>query len=77
MLGPTFDEDNLVLEEVSPSDAIYHFITIFWKLLFATVPPKTMMNGRPAFIISLMYIGLVTGVVGEIATVLGCVLGIK
>lgn len=35
------------------------------------------MNGKPAFVISLAYIGLVTGIVGEIATVLGCVLDIQ
>ena len=58
-------------------DAMYHFVTIFWKVLFATVPPINMMNGKPAFVVSLAYIGLVTGVVGEIATVLGCVLDIQ
>ena len=77
MLGPTIDEDNLILEDVAFLDAIYHFMTIFWKVLFATVPPVSMMGGWPSFVISLMYIGLVTGIVGEIATVLGCALGIE
>lgn len=77
MLGPSYDEDNLILEDVTFYDAMTHFCTIFWKVLFSTVPPVSMMGGKPAFVISLMYIGLVTAVVGEIATVLGCVLGIE
>lgn len=77
MLGPQIDEDNLILEEVSAQDAIYHFITIFWKVLFAMVPPKSMCGGKPAFVVSLMFIGLVTAMVGEVAKVLGCVLGIN
>lgn len=36
-----------------------------------------MWDGKPAFVISLVFIGLVTAVVGEIAKVLGCVLGIN
>lgn len=76
MLGPQIDEDNLILEEVSFYEAICHFTTIFWKVLFATVPPIGMLEGKGAFVVSLMYIGLVTAIVGEIAAVLGCVLGI-
>lgn len=77
MLGPQIDEDNLILEEVSGSDAAYHFITIFWKVLFAIVPPTSVMGGYPAFVISLTLIGVVTAVVGAVATVLGCALGIE
>jgi len=77
MLGPTIDEDNLVLEEVGALDAAYHFITIFWKVFFATVPPVSMWGGKAAFIVSLSYIGLVTAFVGQVATVLGCTLGIE
>jgi solute carrier family 8 (sodium/calcium exchanger) len=74
----------LILEDVSLTDALYHFITITWNVLFATVPPVrilwvpvSMWGGKAAFVISLAYIGLVTALVGEIATVLGCVLGIE
>lgn len=77
MLGPTFDADNLILEEVSASDAAYHFLTIFWKVLFAIVPPTSYWNGKATFLVSLAMIGLVTAVVGEVAAVLGCVLGIE
>lgn len=36
-----------------------------------------MWGGGPCFVVSLMYIGVVTFIVGEVATVLGCVLYIK
>ena len=76
MLGPQIDEDNLVLEDVEPFDAFGHFLTIFWKVAFATVPPIGVWGGKAAFGVALAYIGLVTAVVGEIAELLGCVVGI-
>merc|ERR1711990_426901 len=36
-----------------------------------------MGGGKGCFFVSLAYIGLVTLVIGEIATILGCVLGLK
>lgn len=39
MLSPTVDEDNLIVEQVSFEDAMMHFITMFWKLLFSFIPP--------------------------------------
>lgn len=41
------------------------------------MPPPSLWSGGPCFFISLAYIGVVTFVVGEVATVLGCVLMIK
>lgn len=46
-------------------------------MLFALVPPAQYWNGKGCFLASLTMIGLVTAVVGEIATVFGCVLGIR
>lgn len=54
-----------------------HFLSIGWKVAFATVPPASYWSGGPCFFVSLGYIGAVTYVVGEVATVLGCVLYIK
>jgi len=52
-------------------------MAIFWRLLFATIPPPNYWGGAGCFGFSLAYIGMVTLVIGEIATVLGCVLNIK
>lgn len=54
-----------------------HFAGIGWKFFFALVPPPTYWEGKGCFVISLVMIGIVTAIVGEIATVLGCVLGLK
>ena len=52
------------VDTVELSEAITHFVTIFWKLLFATVPPIRWCGGWPAFVCSLAYIGAITVVVG-------------
>lgn len=67
----------MLLEEVSLYEAIWQFFAIFWRVVFATIPPPNYWGGKGCFFISLLYIGLVTLVIGEIATVLGCVLDIK
>ena len=77
MLGPQIDEDNLILEEVSGFEAFNHFCTIGWKVIFAIVPPPNYGGGLPAFVIALCFIGLVTAIVGEVASILGCVVGLK
>jgi len=75
MLGPTVDEDNN-LDEVTLTEAILHFFTITWKVLFAFVPPTKWGGGWPAFLVALTFIGGVTFIVGDIASMLGCFLGI-
>ena len=77
MLGPQIDEDNMVLEDISLSEGLSHFLAIGWKVLFSIVPPAHYNGGYPAFVIALMFIGIVTAIVGEIATVLGCVINLK
>lgn len=67
----------MILEEVSGLEASWHFVAVFWKVLFATIPPPNYCGGKGCFFISLFYIGCVTLVIGEIATILGCVFGIK
>ena len=52
-------------------------MTIGWKVLFATIPPTNICGGLPAFLVALSYIGIITFIVGEFATVLGCVLSIE
>ena len=43
---------------------------------FALVPPDTWGGGWPAFFVSLVFIGIWTAVVGEVATLFGCVCGL-
>jgi len=46
-------------------------------LLFAVIPPRKWGNGWCAFGTALILIGAVTFVVGEVATLFGCVCGLK
>jgi len=77
VLGPAIDEDDMLVEDVSCSDAVWHFLSMFWKVIGAIVPPGRMCGGWAAFCASLAIIGIVTTIVGEVATVLGCVSGLK
>jgi len=77
MLCPQVDEDDLIVEDVSLMEAMMHFATIGWKILFAFIPPVNIGGGVPAFAVALTFIGLITAIVAEVATVLGCTLGLE
>jgi len=66
-------------EEALPScmDYTMHFLTIVWKVMFATVPPTEYWSGWACFVVSIIMIGLLTAVVGDIASHLGCTIGLK
>ena len=76
-LGPTIDQDNLIVEDVECGSAVWHLLSIFWKVVGAVVPPKHVWGGWAAFITALALIGIVTTIVGEVASVLGCVINLK
>lgn len=76
MLGPQIDQDNQ-MTDVTCGEAIMHLLTIFWKCAFSIIPPKQACGGWAAFIVALAIIGVITVIVGEIATVLGCAIGLK
>jgi solute carrier family 8 (sodium/calcium exchanger) len=75
-MAPTQSENSEMLEQPSVVDYIMHFITIPWKLLFAFVPPTDYCGGWLSFVCSLLMIALVTAIIGDMAALLGCVLGI-
>merc|ERR1719458_1131163 len=66
-------------EEKMPTcgDYIMHFLTLFWKVLFATIPPAGMGAGWPCFVISIAMIGVCTAVIGDVASHLGCFIYLK
>ncbi|EDS26132.1 sodium/calcium exchanger [Culex quinquefasciatus] len=73
------DGDNEGEEPPSPScaDYIMHFLTLFWKIIFAFIPPTDMAGGYLCFVISILCIGVVTAIIGDVASHFGCTLGIK
>ncbi|XP_061700400.1 sodium/calcium exchanger 3 isoform X2 [Syngnathoides biaculeatus] len=72
------DEDDTG-EERLPScfDYVMHFLTVFWKVLFACVPPTDYLNGWACFAVSIVVIGLLTAVIGDLASHFGCTIGLK
>ncbi|XP_038263511.1 sodium/calcium exchanger 3 isoform X4 [Dermochelys coriacea] len=66
-------------EERLPScfDYVMHFLTVFWKVLFACVPPTEYCSGWACFVVSIMIIGMLTAVIGDLASHFGCTIGLK
>ncbi|XP_072240105.1 sodium/calcium exchanger 1-like [Leuresthes tenuis] len=73
------DDDDECGEGKLPScfDYVMHFLTVFWKLLFAFVPPTDYWNGWACFVVSISVIGLLTAVIGDLASHFGCTVGLK
>ncbi|XP_023647382.1 sodium/calcium exchanger 1a isoform X1 [Paramormyrops kingsleyae] len=73
------DDDEECGEEKLPScfDYVAHFLTVFWKVLFAFVPPTDYWNGWACFVVSILMIGLLTAFIGDLASHFGCTIGLK
>lgn len=84
---PTGDEDEELgggsapsaqLARPSVGDQVAHLIAVPWKFLFAVlIPPATAAGGWPAFFAALTVIGVVTAVIGDLASTLGCCLSLS
>merc|ERR1712176_718501 len=55
---------------------VTHYVAMPWKVLFALVPPTDYLGGWLCFVIALSFIGGLTAVIGDMASLFGCVLGI-
>ena len=71
----TGDDDD---EDAQPSygDYVMHYITLFWKILFAFVPPTDMQGGWACFTVAISMIGILTAVTGDLASHFGCTVGL-
>ncbi|KAF3845288.1 hypothetical protein F7725_008451 [Dissostichus mawsoni] len=69
------EEEDESGEERLPScfDYVMHFLTV----LFACVPPTDYLNGWACFITSIAIIGMLTAVIGDLASHFGCTIGLK
>ncbi|KAF5922858.1 hypothetical protein HPG69_013203 [Diceros bicornis minor] len=80
LLPPAGDEDEDESgEERLPScfDYVMHFLTVFWKVLFACVPPTEYCHGWACFVVSILIIGMLTAIIGDLASHFGCTIGLK
>ena len=65
------------IESASTADYVMHFLTFGFKLIFAIIPPPGLLGGYPCFFISLIFIGLIVVLVGDLASIFGCLIGLK
>ncbi|KAI8797275.1 sodium/calcium exchanger 2, partial [Biomphalaria glabrata] len=65
------------LEAANYVDYILHFVTFFWKVLFACLPPPSVGGGWPTFLSSLAVIALLTAIVSDMAKIFGCLVGLS
>eukprot|EP00747_Dinoflagellata_sp_TGD_P144356 gnl/TRDRNA2_/TRDRNA2_176482_c0_seq7.p1 gnl/TRDRNA2_/TRDRNA2_176482_c0~~gnl/TRDRNA2_/TRDRNA2_176482_c0_seq7.p1 ORF type:complete len:335 (+),score=23.55 gnl/TRDRNA2_/TRDRNA2_176482_c0_seq7:36-1040(+) len=70
------DDDDDDGEPPSKLDWFMHILTVPWKLLFATIPPTDFAGGWACFCCSLFMVGVVTAFINDMASLLGCVLGL-
>jgi len=63
-------------DEVSAAEWCMHFVALPWKLLFALIPPVSYGGGWVCFCVALVFIGGVTAVIGDLASLMGCCMGL-
>jgi solute carrier family 8 (sodium/calcium exchanger) len=61
----------------SRTDVALHVLALPWKLCAVAVPPTSYRGGVPAFFATLVLIGLCTTLISDMASILGCTLGIS
>ncbi|VDM60633.1 unnamed protein product [Angiostrongylus costaricensis] len=54
-----------------------HYIALPWKLLFSLVPPTDYYKGWLSFLVAIVMIGILTAIIGDLASHFGCTVGMK
>ncbi|EDV48316.1 sodium/calcium exchanger 3 isoform X2 [Drosophila erecta] len=72
-----FDNDDVEEEVPSCLSYVSHLVCLFWKVLFAFVPPTDICGGYVTFVVSIFVIGVITAIIGDAASYFGCALNIK
>lgn len=57
-------------------DYVMHFLSFFWKVFFALIPPPGIFGGWLCFFVSLFGIGILSAIIGDLATIFGCLVGL-
>jgi solute carrier family 8 (sodium/calcium exchanger) len=65
------------VENATTGDYVMHFLTFGFKIIFALIPPAGIGGGWPCFVVSLGMIGILTAIVGDLASIFGCLVGLK
>ncbi|XP_070581172.1 sodium/calcium exchanger 2-like isoform X2 [Ptychodera flava] len=67
------------VETATAVDYILHFLTFGWKVIFACCPPPNFLNsgGWICFLVALGMIGMLTAIIGDLASIFGCLIGLE
>jgi len=65
------------IDNATTVDYIMHFLTFPFKVIFALIPPAGLMGGFPCFFVSLAFIGVIVIIVGDLAGIFGCLIGLE
>ncbi|PAV62843.1 hypothetical protein WR25_08116 isoform B [Diploscapter pachys] len=63
--------------QITLKDKIMHYVSLPWKLLFALIPPTDYFKGWVCFCVAIFMIGMLTAVIGDVASHFGCTVGLK
>uniref|UniRef100_W5K1U0 Solute carrier family 8 member 2a n=1 Tax=Astyanax mexicanus TaxID=7994 RepID=W5K1U0_ASTMX len=75
--GEEDSEEGAEPRHPSCCDYFMHVMTVFWKVLFAFVPPTEYWNGWACFIVCILVIGFLTAIIGDLASHFGCTVGLR
>ncbi|VDK52891.1 unnamed protein product [Anisakis simplex] len=64
-------------EKPSKQDVLLHYAALPWKFLFAFIPPTDYYKGWLCFFVAIVMIGLLTAVIGDLASHFGCTVRLK
>ncbi len=56
---------------------LLYYIKLYIKVIFAFVPPPHIWGGWLCFFCSLVMIGILTAIVGDMAAIFGCIVGLQ
>lgn len=69
-------DENENLIEVTCWEALIHFLSFPWKLLFACIPPRRWAGGWLSFGFTFLMIGFISMILLSLVTAMGCVFNI-
>jgi solute carrier family 8 (sodium/calcium exchanger) len=64
-------------EELNCTDYTLHILSFYWKFIMAFIPPTSYWGGWATFLVSLSFTGVLTAMVGDLAGMFGCVIGLN
>ena len=59
------------------NDQCILIMNISFQLIFAFVPPPSIWGGWLTFIVGLVFMGVLTALIGDLASIFGCLIGLK